>query len=103
MGRFILQRLLQAVLVLLVMSFVIYSLIGLMPGDPIDIMIASTPGATPEVVAALRKIYGLDQPLDRSLRPLAVGRAARRFRLFAGAFPAGAGGADAGAVAHLPR
>ena len=45
------------------MSFVIYNLIGLMPGDPIDIMIASNPGATPEVVAALRKIYGLDQPL----------------------------------------
>jgi peptide/nickel transport system permease protein len=63
MGSFILRRLLQAVLVLLAMSFVIYSLIGLMPGDPIDIMIASTPGATPEVVAALRKIYGLDQPL----------------------------------------
>ncbi len=45
------------------MCFVIYSLIGLMPGDPIDIMIASNPGATPEVVAHLRAIYGLDQPL----------------------------------------
>ena len=63
MAQFILKRLLQAVIVLLVMSFVIYNLIGLMPGDPIDIMIASNPGATPEVVAALRKIYGLDQPL----------------------------------------
>ena len=63
MAQFILKRLLQAVIVLLVMSFVIYNLIGLMPGDPIDIMIASTPGATKEVVAALRKIYGLDQPL----------------------------------------
>ena len=50
-------------LVLLVMSFVIYSLIGLMPGDPIDMMIASNPGATPEVVAHLRAIYGLDQPI----------------------------------------
>lgn len=63
MGRFILKRILQALVVLLVMSFVVYNLIGLMPGDPIDIMIASNPGATPEVVAALRKIYGLDQPL----------------------------------------
>ena len=45
------------------MTFVIYSLIGLMPGDPIDVMIASNPGATPEVVAHLRAIYGLDQPL----------------------------------------
>ncbi len=63
MGRFILRRSLQAFLVLLVMSFVIYTLIGLMPGDPLDVMIASNPGATPEVVARLRAIYGLDQPL----------------------------------------
>ncbi len=45
------------------MSFVIYSLIGLMPGDPLDIMISSNPGATPEVIEHLRAIYGLDQPL----------------------------------------
>ena len=63
MTRFILRRAIQTLLVLLVMSFVIYSLIGLMPGDPIDTMIASNPGATPEVIAHLRAIYGLDQPL----------------------------------------
>ena len=63
MTGFILARCGQAVIVLLVMSFVIYSLIGLMPGDPIDLMIASNPGATPEVVAHLRAIYGLDQPI----------------------------------------
>ena len=63
MTRFLLRRSVQAALVLLVMSFVIYSLIGLMPGDPIDVMISSNPGATPEVVANLRAIYGLDQPI----------------------------------------
>lgn len=63
MARFILGRLLQAAFVLLVMSFIIYNLIGLMPGDPLDIMIAGNPGATPEVAAQMRKIYGLDQPL----------------------------------------
>ena len=63
MARFILSRILQAAVVLLVMSFVIYNLIGLMPGDPIDIMIAGNPGATPDVAAHLRKIYGLDEPL----------------------------------------
>lgn len=63
MARLILARLLQAVLVLLAMSFVTYNLIGLMPGDPIDIMIAGNPGATPEVAARLRSLYGLDQPL----------------------------------------
>jgi peptide/nickel transport system permease protein len=63
MSRFILARCGQAVIVLLVMSFVIYSLIGLMPGDPIDLMIESNPNATPEVVAHLRAIYGVDQPI----------------------------------------
>jgi len=63
MTRFILHRLGQTALVLLVMSFVIYGLIGLMPGDPLDVMLASTPGLTPEAVARLRLIYGLDQPL----------------------------------------
>jgi peptide/nickel transport system permease protein len=63
MTRFILRRCLQALVVLLVMSFVIYSLIGLMPGDPLDLMIQSNPGATPAVIARLRSIYGLDQPI----------------------------------------
>ena len=63
MTRFILRRCLQALGVLLVMSFVIYSLIGLMPGDPLDLMIQSNPGATPAVIARLREIYGLDQPI----------------------------------------
>ncbi len=63
MLRFILRRSVQALVVLLVMSFVIYALIGLMPGDPLDEMLASSPGATPEVIAHLRAIYGLDQPI----------------------------------------
>jgi peptide/nickel transport system permease protein len=63
MARFMLRRCGETLLVLLIMSFVIYSLIGLMPGDPLDVMLASAPGVTPEVVAHLRAIYGLDQPL----------------------------------------
>jgi peptide/nickel transport system permease protein len=63
MARFILRRLGQSLLILLILSFVIYGLIGLMPGDPLDVMLASAPGATPDVIAHLRDIYGLDQPL----------------------------------------
>jgi peptide/nickel transport system permease protein len=63
MLRFIVRRALQTITVLLMMSFVIYSLIGLMPGDPLDQMLASSPGITPAVAAHLRAIYGLDQPL----------------------------------------
>ena len=63
MLRFITSRLLQSALVLLVMSFIIYGLIGLMPGDPIDIMVNSNPGYTAQDIARLRAQYGLDQPL----------------------------------------
>jgi len=63
MTRFILARSGQAVIVLLVMSFIIYSLIGLMPGDPIDVMLSTMPNITPDQVAQLRHVYGLDQPL----------------------------------------
>ncbi|HYN39946.1 MAG TPA: ABC transporter permease [Rhodospirillales bacterium] len=63
MARYILGRLAQTMVVLLLMSFVIYGLLGLMPGDPIDIMAASMPGVTHDVIARLKSIYGLDQPL----------------------------------------
>jgi peptide/nickel transport system permease protein len=61
--RFIVSRLGQSLLVLLVMSFVIYGLIGLMPGDPIDMMIASNPMMTPADAERLRALYGLDKPI----------------------------------------
>ncbi|MBN9563079.1 MAG: ABC transporter permease [Alphaproteobacteria bacterium] len=63
MGGYILRRAVQALVVLLVMSFIIYSLIGLMPGDPIDVMLSTMPNITPEQVAQMRHVYGLDQPL----------------------------------------
>ncbi|MBS0558936.1 MAG: ABC transporter permease [Proteobacteria bacterium] len=63
MRRYLLIRTAQMLFVLLVMSFVIYALIGLMPGDPIDTMMAGNPGMTPEIAARMRAIYGLDQPL----------------------------------------
>ncbi|NQW01551.1 MAG: ABC transporter permease [Rhodospirillales bacterium] len=64
MTRFIFNRLLQSALVLAVMSFAIYGLMGLMPGDPIDLMITSDPKITSEDAARLRALYGLDAPIS---------------------------------------
>lgn len=61
--KFIAGRLLQTAIVLLLMSLAVYLLIGLMPGDPVDLMIAGNPRLTPEDIARLRAVYGLDQPL----------------------------------------
>ena len=63
MSRYIVQRLAESCLVLLAMSFVIYGLIGLMPGDPIDLMINADPRLTPADAVRLRALYGLDQPI----------------------------------------
>ena len=68
MIRYILQRLGESAVVIALISFVIYALIGLMPGDPIDLMINSDPRLTPADAARLRAVYGLDRPLvDRYL------------------------------------
>ena len=63
MLTYIAQRLVESAVVLLIMSFVVYGLIGLMPGDPIDIMVSANPNLTTEDAARLRKLYGLDRSI----------------------------------------
>ncbi len=63
MVRILVERLIQSISVLLVMSFVVYGLLGLMPGDPIDLMISADPKITSADAERLRGLYGLDRPL----------------------------------------
>jgi peptide/nickel transport system permease protein len=63
MSRFLLSRIGQSMLVIAIMSFVIYGLIGLMPGDPIDLMISADPDMTSQDAERLRALYGLDLPI----------------------------------------
>ena len=63
MSRYLIQRLAESLLVLFVMSFLIYGLIGLMPGDPIDLMISANPDLTPADAQRLRALHGLDRPI----------------------------------------
>ena len=63
MTRYLASRAVQTVVTLVLMSFVVYLLIGLMPGDPIDMMIAGDPTMTSADAARLRALYGLDRPL----------------------------------------
>lgn len=58
---FIIKRLLLLIPVFLAISVVIFMLVHLVPGDPIDNIIRI--GATPAEKAALVARYGLDQPL----------------------------------------
>jgi peptide/nickel transport system permease protein len=63
MKKFAISRLLQMMLVLFLASFAAYNLMGLMPGDPIDLLVQSNPHLTPEDIARLKAEQGLDKPI----------------------------------------
>jgi len=59
--RYTLKRLLMIIPVSISISLVIFMIVHLLPGDPIDNLIQV--GSSPEARAALVAKYGLDQPL----------------------------------------
>lgn len=63
MQKYILTRLLQAIPVILLVTFATYSLILLLPGDPIEQMYAQGGALTPEQEENLRRELGLDKPI----------------------------------------
>ena len=60
--NYILRRFLIAVVILVFISFVIFTLIQLMPGDPFQ-MYLDNPHASPEQIQLIRERHGLDQPI----------------------------------------
>lgn len=63
MTRLVAGRLVQAAITLALLSAAGYALIGLMPGDPIDLAIMADPRLSAEDAARLRALHGLDRPL----------------------------------------
>jgi peptide/nickel transport system permease protein len=61
MQRYITQRLLQMIVVLFLISFLVFVVIRLIPGDPAQMRLGVE--ATPEGVARVRHEMGLDKPL----------------------------------------
>jgi peptide/nickel transport system permease protein len=62
MGQYVLRRLLIAIPSLLGISLVLYTVLALAPGDPFG-ELATNPNVPPEVAAALRASFGLDDPI----------------------------------------
>ena len=62
MIRVILCRLLGTALAILALSVLTFALMSLMPGDPIESLVGSDPRVTPEDIARLKVLYGVDQP-----------------------------------------
>jgi peptide/nickel transport system permease protein len=61
MGNYILKRLLAMLPVIFLVSVIVFFLIRLTPGDPAVAMLGEE--ATPQMIAVMRKEFGLDQPI----------------------------------------
>jgi peptide/nickel transport system permease protein len=61
MGRYVIRRLLLAIPTLLLISFVLFAILSLAPGDPLS-QFAANPAVPPEVRENIRRSLGLDQP-----------------------------------------
>src|SRR5690606_21890820 len=61
MTRYIVQRLVQAVGVVLLVSVFVFALVRLIPGDPVSIMLGEN--LSPEVERELIRKWGLDRPI----------------------------------------
>lgn len=63
MSRYLVHRLLQMVPLVVGLSIIIFLLLALAPGDPVDLLVFGNPKIKPEDIARLKHFYGLDQPL----------------------------------------
>ncbi|MDQ7911272.1 ABC transporter permease [Phytohabitans sp. ZYX-F-186] len=61
MAQLALRRVLTAIPILLVVSFVVFAMVALIPGDPAAVLAGEN--ATPEQIAEVRASLGLDDPL----------------------------------------
>ncbi len=61
MTRYLVRRLLIAVPTLIAMSFILYMILALAPGDPLS-QFAANPAVPPEVRENIKRSLGLDQP-----------------------------------------
>src|SRR5919206_4986166 len=61
MSRYVVRRLLLAIPTLLMISFVLFAVLSLAPGDPLS-QFAANPAVPPEVRENIRRSLGLDQP-----------------------------------------
>ena len=63
MTRFILNRLMLTLPVILGVSILVFSMLHLVPGDPVTAMFIESGGASKEQIEQVRRVLGLDQPL----------------------------------------
>src|SRR5690242_21229452 len=68
MRSYVVRRIGQGLLVLWLVSFAIFSLVRILPGDAILMQLDQAAAPTPEVLARARQELGLDRPLLQQYR-----------------------------------
>lgn len=71
MLRYVGRRVMQAAVVIFIVSVVVFLMVHLVPGNVVTVLAGTDP--TPEVVEALTKRFGLDQPLPVQYAKWAAG------------------------------
>jgi peptide/nickel transport system permease protein len=61
MAYYVVNRLVQLVVVIFFLSIIVFTIVRLIPGDPAAVMLGTE--ATPQALAQIRKEMGLDEPL----------------------------------------
>ena len=64
---YILERLLQSILLVLIVIVFNFTIMHIAPGDPATYLMGSQAGTDPEYLALLREKYGLDEPIHVQL------------------------------------
>jgi ABC-type dipeptide/oligopeptide/nickel transport system permease component len=70
---YLLRRGVETVASILIVAFLLFALVDLMPGDPIDTMLQADPRLTSADVARLKALHGLDRPLLERFRAWLAG------------------------------
>jgi peptide/nickel transport system permease protein len=65
MWAFIVRRLIQAILIILLVTIIIFFAMRFLPGDPVLVYVSgdTLTSSSPEQIAAIRHEFGLDQPI----------------------------------------
>ncbi len=63
MHGYVIRRVLQMIPILLGISVVVFALLAAAPGDQVDLLLSGVPNITPDEVARLKHVYGLDEPV----------------------------------------
>ncbi|MAN76695.1 MAG: glutathione ABC transporter permease GsiC [Rhizobiales bacterium] len=63
MTKYLIRRILAAILTIWVTTIAVSMLIHIVPGDPVQIMYAQSQGTTPEQLDQIRATLGLDKPI----------------------------------------